>query len=153
MTYKNKWNINQQWHLNKKFAAVPVSAGNNKQHHQPEHDVHKDVTEIRAVGGQPRQHSLRTGLLLWEPFEEGGWHVIHSEIVGVLWHDDATPAGVRVPCSPSVMTDHILCVKRSKSIYVFKDEVCPFKTQTLCYNSPVSINIIPGLLCVFTGIM
>uniref|UniRef100_A0A3P9KUY9 Homer scaffold protein 1 n=1 Tax=Oryzias latipes TaxID=8090 RepID=A0A3P9KUY9_ORYLA len=53
-------------------TCFPSSTGHHQQHHHPQHDFHKDVAEVRAVGRQPGQHCVRPGLLLREPPGEGG---------------------------------------------------------------------------------
>uniref|UniRef100_A0A8C7Z419 Homer scaffold protein 1 n=1 Tax=Oryzias sinensis TaxID=183150 RepID=A0A8C7Z419_9TELE len=53
-------------------TCSPSSTGHHQQHHHPQHDLHKDVAEVRAVGRQPGQHRVRPGLLLREPPGEGG---------------------------------------------------------------------------------
>lgn len=45
------------------YVGYCCPTGNNQQHHQSQHDVHEDLTEVWSVGRQPSKHCLRPGVL------------------------------------------------------------------------------------------
>lgn len=69
-----------QWCFNKQYSVVisaftfhmhSTSTGHYQQHHNPQHDIHQDIAEVRPVGRQPSQHRLRPRLLIREPPGQG----------------------------------------------------------------------------------
>lgn len=77
--------------------------GNNKQHYHPEHDLHKDVSEVWAVGRQPCQHSVWAGFLLWASSGQGGWNSL--SLLSLIFF----PVSLEVLLSLSFVLFHPLC--------------------------------------------
>lgn len=80
--------------LQTRLHPFPPLAGHHQQHHHPQHDLHKDLPEVRTMGRQPGQHSVWAGLrfraasLPGNECQDAGSKLTH---LGVLGEGNAAP--------------------------------------------------------------